>query len=268
MRKTNALCAVAVLLSVGTTGLAFGQTVVQLEVRLVRADVRGGADKPVTDMKVWLFPSSGTPLLKTPDNAGIVRFSFPETAYVAVRVGTPPNGVRLQQMSGRYNQSTSAYFDGAQAGGPLESVEQFLEELRDSARGVELPDSMKKEIRAIQKTIGEWNAADADDVRRLDRMKKSSEVLLKPWKLGIGYKYDVNGATITKVADDSPAMNAGIGIGDRIIEVDDVRVGAGDRGLKTLQEVFGRSDSGRVVIKVEKGSGKESFMREIQLRQP
>lgn len=250
---------------------------VVIELRLLRPDSRGG-DEYVRDEKVWMLPSSGTPAVQTTGTDGRARFQISPTAYVKLRIGNPPYQIQLYQMSGRYNQSTSAYMNAAYGFGGermLSELEEFVDELSTAFRNRDVPDSIRNELGSVREELMRVTEPQtdnqSDNQRRLEvraRAGRQIDGLLnrRNWKIGVYCDYTEHGAVITSVLANSPAARAGISVGQCITSVDGQRVGLVDGRTVTLPEVFRPSANGNVKISVAERGKQASSMRMLQIQ--
>lgn len=233
---------------------------VEIELTIIDSNARQ-VETPVANAKVWLIPHTGPPLLKPSDRLGRVRFVIPETAYVCIRVGTPPDSTNLPRMSGRFDQKTSLFVGVGTAKAAPSFVEQdirdLIDDLRDCQLAGELSNNIRNELKQIRSDIiksTEPNKADPQETQRQKLVERQlwvsaiDRLLRGPWKLGVTCAYTQHGAVIKSVAPGSVAESMGIEIGNLITKVDDLDIGSSKGSQVELTEAFSRSEDGQVSI--------------------
>lgn len=240
---------------------AFGdQTSVQIDVTVVNVGGGPAEESRAENQKVWLIPSSGQARVLMTDKNGTARFVLPPASYVSIRIGTPPNSIALQRMSGRFSQRTSVILGGYEAGcfdsGVPQDAAVFIGELSNLYRGRTVPDVMKDDLIALDREIIDLTAPvpgespesldEKSDERRI--LRKQIESLLKgPWLMGVTVENTATGAKLMAVRENGPADRAGLRVGQIITHLNGAPIGKGD-GKTALPAALAELEHGVVDI--------------------
>ena len=247
---------------------AFGQSNVSLEIKIVREKAANteGQEEPVVNEKVYVFPHSGNVAPQSTDSKGVVNFSFPMTAYVSVYIGDPRFGRKMARMSGRYNQRTSVYLKGGvfyAAGGNYQELLEFAQDAKHARTGESLPDALRQDLIKLRDELSrDFENEPVKSKQQRHLVVSSLTDALRPiGKIGIMCDYDGQGAIVSGVIAGTPAKEAGIQVGDRIIQVDRYSI---DRAFP-IPKAFARANEDSVELEIIKPNNHKQRL-EVKLK--
>ena len=104
------LLAIALATTVQTGQICFGQTAkTSVTISVIEIDKRG--ERPAANMQIYILPKNQGVARGKTNSQGKARFEFTPTESVVFRIGAGGGQLRLEPLSGRFDQSTSYIID-------------------------------------------------------------------------------------------------------------------------------------------------------------